>query len=254
MCFETLALAALAAQGAGTYANYRANRAVDRKMEDNLAAEAERQRKLQAESDARLAAEAEKFRVPAQEAQQTAIAKSTAQALQGATVAAPSVLDTPIRSSAATEVKGGIAKKVADALAAGREEAERLATLTSFGRSSAENELSLGRAGEDIGRFAGFSQRSSGILPYEQQSAMRTKGRNFALGGDVANAVGQALALASMTQAPTAGAGATSTRAAGDAMHRVLPVTTRGIGDPGYLLGTPIADLLRRSPLPMFGR
>lgn len=253
MCWMEAAAVAAAVVGGGL--KYKSQQAIAKKEDTNTEAEMLRQQQIQQEADARVAQETQRFARPAQDQQRGAIATTLQQGLErayappaGGVGGAVDVTKPTLQDSTTTEVKGEIARKIADALAGGKLEAGRLANMTSFGKLAGENDLALGRAEGDIGQLQNFSARSSAILPYEQQAAQRTKGRNYAMGSDIANLISHALALGSMAGAGAGAAGATSagtTASANTAMATTFPMLAGT--NPANTFGSSITDLFKRS-------
>lgn len=111
----------------------------------------------------------------------------------------------PVSEGAPMTVKSDLGKRIADALSYGRGHATRMAKLGSYGANQFDNNVTLGRAGIDLGRINNTSQRSQNIAQNELMAAnsagdgLRTLGDVFRLGSMGAGIYG-------MTAPATAGA------------------------------------------------
>lgn len=185
----------LAMQGAGILANKAGNDRVVRSRNSMAEAEAQRQRGYQAGIDSRFSEVLNTFRPDAQ-AQTNAgeVAKLDA-AYQGAL---PQVSALPLTGSADQSTKASFGRKLSDMLIKGKDEAKRLAKLKAHDATQFSNLLGLTRSGQDIGQQVGFSQASSGILPYELQAANQ-KGANQRTIGELLGGAGNIAVMKGFT-------------------------------------------------------
>lgn len=97
-------------------------------------------------------------------------------------------------SIAPVEVKSEIARKIADAVSAGKNYVKTSANMNSYGQTNFDNTLALAKGAEDVGRISNFSQGESAILPLALQEASQ-KGQGSMLAADIFNGVGSMAAM-----------------------------------------------------------
>jgi len=200
-----LLAASAAAQLAGSYAQSRAAKAQNAAQESALDANRIKQHSLQDEANQAVLGTAQSFDPAKQQAQ--------VQADQAARAAAAAPAPIPTQgyqvntSSAPTVVQTDQERKMAEALTSGREAATRSGALQGFGDTALQNQIRLGRAGQNVGQLANFSQGQSNTLPFQLEGAYG-HGGNWAGAGSTLDALGRLGTLYSVTRKkPAAGIG-----------------------------------------------
>lgn len=165
--------------------------------------------------------------LPAREALQGRLAAQYEAALQPSATT-PSEFTGTYQTGSQPEVKGEIARRVHDALVAGREHAKTSAALGVNARADQVAGLSLADTQQKINTLAGFSRGSNAALESEFDYANKSMGATK-MASDIAGLVGQGALLYGLTNpsmAPGIGPGAGSG----------LKATTRSMADPGLSL------------------
>lgn len=124
---------------------------------------------------------------PVQETQQSQIQQDRQASLTNAVKAANEYA--PTTGSAPTEVNTEIARKLHQALTAGRQTAAQLARLGSFDSNQFANRIALNEQANKIGLAADFARGSANVLPYELNAANQ-EGANLRGFGDILGAAG----------------------------------------------------------------
>jgi hypothetical protein len=202
MC-TPLAYAALAAQGASTLLNARANSRIMDRQRELSGAERARQAAFREEAEGTLNETMGRFERDTQEGNIDRAAQRREGAISDV-VSAPSGVgpgDLPGSGDAPEVVRSTIARRMADAISRGRDEIKARARLGAFGENSFGNRIALGRSGQDINRMASFSRGSASVLPHELAGAHR-EGASMQRLADLFRLGGTGLGLYSMMGMP----------------------------------------------------
>lgn len=192
-----LLAASTAAQLGSTYARARQVKAQDEAQAAARQAEMEKQHELQQEANKAILGTAESFNPQVQTPQ--------LEALQAARTAAAAPAPMPTQgyqtttASAPKVVQTDQERKLAEAMTEGGHEAQRAGMLRGYGDTALQNQIRLGRAGQQVGQLANFSRGLSNTLPMQLESAYG-KGRNWGEAADIADAAGRLGTIYAMTR------------------------------------------------------
>lgn len=236
MC-TPLAVVALAATAAGTYAQYRGQKQANKAMNAAQAAESMRQKGLRGEADAlfneslgKQTADAQKDRLADKQAEREAAATSAQTEAPVATV--------PVQGGAPTVVADETAARVNQGNFEAKRAAMLAAQLEGYGDLNLTNALLNTRYGQGQANIANFMQGSANVLPLEMKAASHR--------GDKMKAIGSGLQAIGSLAGMGAGMGVdASWFAAPAAMSAIgpngLPVNNGsklGVGPGGHLVST----------------
>jgi hypothetical protein len=206
MCMgaEALAIAAAAAQAAGTGLKWIGQNRVNDERRAVMRAENERQRRYQDESMRQIAETTKKVGRSEQERQENEATAERIERMTPDTTTPGGGEYTQAIEQAPTVVKGAIGRQIADAIRRGRSNVKNLARLSAFGDSAFDTNVNLLRSAENIQRIANNAYGSSQVVPFELQAA-NMAGRNFDLAGDIASGLGNIGFLYATTMNPATG-------------------------------------------------
>jgi hypothetical protein len=125
----------------------------------------------------------------AQEASRSNLADKRNSTIQG-NISQDGSYDIPTAGSAPSVIKTQLAKRISDALAAGRDRGSALAKLGSWNDLNFENGVNLTNSGSNINQLGNFATGSAGVVPLELQGA-NNAGAGFGLAGDILGVGGQ---------------------------------------------------------------
>lgn len=108
-------------------------------------------------------------------------------------------------TTAPTEVKSEIAARVADYLRKGKAETQARAKLGAFGDQQFDNNVQVGRTGQQLDQLGDATRGSQGALDREMTGALHA-GDDWGLFSDVLGAAGTATSMYGFTQPAAAGA------------------------------------------------
>lgn len=196
MCSPTLALGAAGIVG-GQIMNNSANNAVAKARSRAMAAEQARQKAFSAEAFKAFDSSKAALERPAQDlALADAVAKRQAALLD--TVSRGGGMATPVGAGSAPQnVKAEAARRMNDALVAGRETAKRLGTLSGFGDLQFDNSVKMNDSSRRIGLQGNLAQGSAAVLPWELEAANQ-KGAGRRMFGDILGAGGNLSMMAGL--------------------------------------------------------
>lgn len=109
------------------------------------------------------------------------------------------------KTSTPAEVRTELASRVADYLSKGRTEMQNKAKLGAFGDTQFNNNVNVGRTGQQLDMLGDFTRGSQGALGMEMTNAQHA-GDNWGLFSDLLGAAGTGASLYSFTQPPGAAA------------------------------------------------
>lgn len=193
-------LVGLALTAASAAAKNKQQRTINHQQDDFAGAERVREAGRQKQRDAVLDSTLKKFQ-PADQAQQL----DAAAAKRGRTLADTSSAGQIVpgeyvgASTAPAEVRTELASRVADYLKRGREETQKRAKLGAFGDQQFGNNVTIGRAGQELTQLGDFTRGSQGALDQEMQGALHA-GDDWGLFSDVLGAAGMGASLYGFTQ------------------------------------------------------
>lgn len=195
---------ALALEAGSAVAKKQQHNKIENKQEEFGAAERVREAARQKQRDAALdttlagmqpAAQTQKLD-QATEKRQESFAKTSdqGQGLPGEYVS---------QSSAPAEVRTETAARVADFLRKGKEETQRRAKLVAFGDTQFDNNVAIGRTGQQLDQLGDYTRGSQNALGTELGGALHA-GDDWGLFSDILGAAGMGASLYGFTQPPAA--------------------------------------------------
>ena len=196
---DPITIAAIIAAIAAITGTGLANQANNKRIEAQSAqerAERFRQAELQRQADAELRSQIGQLTPEKHAADvQQAVAARTEATAPPLAAPAPYQSATP---SAPVEVKSDLDRRLGMEGSKATEQAARRAKLAAFGDVSANQNMEIGRLGENLRQFQLQSAGSSRIFPYALRESTVNAGRGYARGADLANTIGQVASLYSM--------------------------------------------------------
>lgn len=188
MCDVATAVSAAVGLGANMAGSYQQSRAANKQAKARsqaLQADEAKQRAFQEQASQQTQKTTGNFSAENQEAMRQ---QNIQNAVENQTGVGQTGDYTTKSDSAPVEVKSEIARKIADAVSAGRGYAGSAANLNSYGQTNFDNALALTAGGENIDRINNFSRGQSSTLP-SALNAASMKGQNNLLMADIFNGV-----------------------------------------------------------------
>lgn len=198
--------AAILLMAASTGLGQRAKNQERKRLNDYMGAEQGRQEEYGRQARENINTQLDKVSMPTQEARTPGIVAAYENMVQPSLGASPAFTGEyqNSQSGAPREVRSELARKIHDAVAAGRDQAKASAALNAEKVLSMDRGIALTQGAGELNRIRAFSQGSSAILPYEQNYAHESvAGTRTA--SDVAGMLGNAFMLYGLTSgAPAA--------------------------------------------------
>lgn len=172
MCSPALAgMAALSLAGTAlsAYQQRQYQKSAAEASEDQARAELERQRGFQDESGEQFANTLNRFAMPAQTEALDEAAGQRQEAIESNIAEDFAV---PLSGSTPDVVRSEIAKRMADAVGRGRQQAQALGRIGARGDVGLGNQVAIGRGNQNLGDIASFSRGSLNLLPGAQRAAV----------------------------------------------------------------------------------
>jgi hypothetical protein len=193
-------LIGLGLAGAGAASNYVGAQRTNDAREDVALAEGDRQRNIQGQATDIIDQQTSKLS-PA--AQNQSLAQTAERRTSALVPSQDFSADLPTSGSAPIQVKGEVARQMANAIRSSRGRLGAQARLGAFRQNHATNQLGTGRAFSALGALSDRSQGSASVLPYELAGAANA-GRGYRNAADLFNLASNVVSLYGMTRAPQA--------------------------------------------------
>lgn len=190
----------LISQAIGTAARAHGSRRVTKEQDRLMAEEMARQNTYQRRNDETINALLPQFTAPATEAARQDLAAKY-RSYVNSTLPGDKSGDYVIPSGAPQVVKDNMTRELEKGRAAGKQTADAMADLSSYGGVDVRNAARTTDAGREIGMTNAASARSSNILPLEMQAAYR-KATPYNLTSDIANGLGSLAIMGAATRRP----------------------------------------------------